>query len=412
MPRVAKSLSALAVSRLKEPGFHAVGEVPGLCLQVLESGGRTWILRAMVAGKRREIGLGGFPAVALADARIEARRMRAAIAEGRDPVEERRVAKSALRAAKESSKTFKTVALAYIDSHEASWRNDKHGQQWRNTLEQYAYPVIGDMLVHHVEREHVLNVLEPIWRTKTETASRVRSRIELVLSFAMQRGYRPEGLNPARWRGGLDKLLPKPQKVAKVAHHRALPIDAVPAFMEQLREASGNGARALEFAILTAARSGEVRGATWGEIDLEAAMWVVPAARMKAGREHRVPLSDAAVTLLEAQPQGGKNDLVFPGLGDRALSDMTLTAVVRRIGADCVPHGFRSSFRDWAAERTAYPGDMAEMSLAHTISDAVEAAYRRGDMVEKRRRMMNDWAALLGRRTSGADVIDLQTKRG
>lgn len=411
MPRVAKSLSALAVSRLTTPGLYAVGEVPGLCLQVLPAGGRTWLLRVLVAGKRREIGLGGYPAVTLADARTEARRLRADIRQGRDPVADRRAAKSAQRASRESAKTFKQAALAYIEIHEPAWKNAKHGQQWRNTLEQYAYPVIGELLVAHVEREHVLAVLEPIWQAKTETASRLRSRIELVLSFAMQRGYRPEGLNPARWRGGLDKLLPAPGKIAKAEHHPALPLESLGPFVAKLRAVPGMGARALEFAILTAARSGEVRGATWAEIDLDAALWVVPAERMKAGREHRVPLSDAALAVLNALPKDPESGLVFPSPRGGTLSDMTLTAVLRRLAVPAVPHGFRSSFRDWAAERTAYPGDMAEMALAHAIGDKVEAAYRRGDMVEKRRRMMNDWAGFLSRDGGSAQVIDLQVAR-
>lgn len=404
-------MSALAVSKLVTPGFHAVGEVPGLCLQVFDTGARTWILRTMVAGKRREIGLGGFPAVTLADARTEARRLRSEISQGRDPVADRRAARSAQRAAREAAKTFKQAALAYIESHEAGWRNPKHGQQWRNTLEQYAYPLLGELLVSDIDRQQVLAVLEPIWRTKTETASRLRSRIELVLSFAMQRGYRAEGLNPARWRGGLDKLLPAPQKVTKVEHHPALPIDDLPAFMARLREASGMGASALEFAILTAARSGEVRGALWPEIDLPNKQWVVPAGRMKAGREHRVPLSDAAVKLLERQPRFDKVELVFPSPRNGMLSDMTLTAVLRRLEVPAVPHGFRSTFRDWVAERTSYPGDMAEMALAHAIGDKVEAAYRRGDMLEKRRRMMNDWAAFLARPKTTAQVTELKRQR-
>lgn len=408
MPRIAKSLSALAVSRLTSPGLYAVGEVPGLCLQVLPTGARTWVLRAMVGGKRREMGLGGYPAVTLADARTEARRMRSEISQGRDPAEDRRAAKSSQRAAREAAKTFKQVAQAYIETHEPSWKNAKHAQQWRNTLEQHAYPVIGETLAAHVERQQVLAVLEPIWRAKTETASRLRGRIELVLSFAMQRGYRPEGLNPARWRGGLDKLLPAPRKVAKTEHHPALPLDALGAFMAKLREVSGMGARALEFAILTAARSGEVRGAVWTEIDLEAGLWVVPAARMKAGREHRVPLSEAAVALLKALPRDPENGLVFFSPRGGALSDMTLSAVLRRLSVPAVPHGFRSSFRDWAAERTSYPGDMAELALAHAIGDKVEAAYRRGDMVAKRREMMQAWADYLARPKGSANVIEFK----
>jgi len=396
---MARELGALAVKRLTAPGFYPVGVVPGLALQVTPSGARSWILRAMVHGKRRDMGLGGYPAVALADAHRLAREAREKIAKGEDPLAERRMAADRARAEVAGALTFKRCAQGYIASHSAGWKSAKHAQQWTNTLETYAYPVLGDLLVRDVERPHVLAVLEPIWTTKTETATRLRSRLELVLSYAMQRGYRPEGLNPARWRGGLDKLLPPPNKVAKVVHHAALPVNEMPAFMTKLRAAGGMGARALEFAILTAGRSGEVRGATWAEIDLAAAAWLVPAARMKAGRAHRVPLSAPALALLRALPRGDDPAaLIFPSTKDpaQALSDMTLSAVLRRLKAPAVPHGFRSTFRDWAAERTNYPNEVAEMALAHTIENKAEAAYRRGDMFERRAAMMAEWAAFIG----------------
>lgn len=394
MPRVAKELGALAVKRLTTPGLHFVGAVPGLALQVTEAGARSWILRVMVAGKRRSMGLGGYPAVPLAAAHEKAREAREAIDSGKDPLGDRRAAKSALRAEAAGALTFRQAAQRYIASHSAGWKSAKHGQQWANTLEAYAYPVLGDMLVRDVGRPDVLAVLQPIWTSKTETASRLRSRIELVLSYAMQAGYRPEGLNPARWRGGLDKLLPPPAKVARVEHHAALPVDAMPAFMTTLRAAQGMGARALEFAILTAARSGEVRGATWAEIDLAAAVWTVPAGRMKGGRGHRVPLSAPALALLRALPHD--DALVFPSATGKALSDMTLSAVMRRLKVPAVPHGFRSTFRDWAAERTNYPNELAEMALAHTIENKAEAAYRRGDLLARRAAMMAEWAAFIG----------------
>ena len=300
--------------------------------------------------------------------------------------------RSALKASQAAALTFRLAGEAYIKAHREGWRNEKHADQWTNTLTTYAYPKIGHLLVQDVELPQVLAVLEPIGTSKTETASRVRGRIEAVLDWATARGHR-EGLNPARWRGHLDKLLPKPSKVARVEHHTALPASEMPSFMAALRRQPGAGARALEFAILTAARSGEVRGATWQEIDLDAGVWLIPGDRMKAGREHRVPLSPEAVALLKALPKHGETDLVFVGAKGGQLSDMTLLAVVRRMKAPCVPHGFRSTFRDWAAEHTNYPSEMAEMALAHTISDKVEAAYRRGDMFEKRRQMMADWAA-------------------
>ncbi|MDP3612071.1 MAG: site-specific integrase, partial [Rubrivivax sp.] len=291
----------------------------------------------------------------------------------------------------------------------AGWKNAKHAQQWENTLAQHAYPVLGDVLVRDVKLPQVLAVIEPIWTTTNETAVRLRGRMELVLDWATARGLR-DGTNPARWRGHLDKLLAKPSKVNNREHHAALPVGDVGAFMARLRSAEGMGARALEFAILTAARSGEVRGATWAEIDADAKVWTVPGARMKAGKEHRVPLSDAALALLAALPQGKPDALVFRAPRGGALSDMTLTAVLRRMDVPAVPHGFRSTFRDWASERTSYPSDAAEMALAHAIADKVEAAYRRGDLFEKRRLMMADWAQFLAHAERPAQVLPLKAK--
>lgn len=409
MAKKATELSALAVSRLTKPGFYSVGGVAGLALQVLPSGARTWILRAtMAGGKRRDMGLGGYPDVPLKDAREAAREARRLLAQGVDPIEQRRAARSVLMASAAKVLTFQEAAEAYIAAHEPSWKNPKHRQQWTNTLKAYTYPAIGALSVADVELPHVLAILEPIWAQKTETASRLRGRLELVLDWATARGYR-SGLNPARWRGHLDKLLARPSRVSKVEHHSALPIDAMGGFMSRLRAADGLGAQALEFAILTAARSGEVRGATWAEIDLEAKAWTIPAGRMKAGREHRVPLSQAAVELLERLPHMAGTDLVFPAARGGALSDMTLSAVLRRMDVPAVPHGFRSTFRDWAGERTAYPHEMAEMALAHTVSDKTERAYRRGDLFEKRRRMMDDWAAFLAQSApAGAEVVAIR----
>lgn len=405
MPRKAKELTALEVKLLSKPGLNFVGGVAGLALQVLESGGRSWVLRMMVGKKRRDMGLGGFPDVPLAQAKEAARQARAKVKAGVDPIDEARKAKSALIASQVSLLSFKQAAEAYIDAHKAGWKNEKHQKQWTSTLTTYVYPKIANVLVKDVELPQVLSVLEPIWKSKTETASRVRGRMESVLDWATARGYR-QGLNPARWRGHLDKLLPKPSKVTRVEHHEALAVSEMGEFMVSLRKMQGTGARALEFVILTAARSGEARGATWAEIDLKAKTWVVPGERMKAGREHRVPLSDFAVELLESLPLGAPTDHVFPAPRGGMLSDMTLSAVCRRMKAKCVPHGFRSTFRDWASERTTYPGDMAEMALAHTISSKVEAAYRRGDMVEKRRQMMNDWATFCAHRELTSDGAD------
>lgn len=400
MSRKASELGALAVSRLREPGMHAVGGVSGLYLQVTGSGARSWILRATIGGKRRDMGLGGFPDVTLAVAREKAREARTKIEQGADPILERERAQSALRAEQAKSMTFEAACLALIDAKSDEWRNAKHRAQWSASLEAYAFPIIGKLQVGDVGQPQVLNVLQPIWKDKTETANRLRGRIEQVLDWARVRGFR-EGENPARWRGHLDKLLPAPNKIARVIHHRALAIDAMPGFMADLRQRKGISPRALEFLVLTAARSGEVRGATWAEIDMDARVWTVPAERMKAGKEHRVPLSPQAVALLSSLPRIDGNELVFPAPRGGVLSDMTLTAVMRRMELDAVPHGMRSTFRDWAAERTNYPREVAEMALAHTIGNAVEAAYRRGDLFSKRSMLMSDWADFLRKIKNG-----------
>jgi integrase len=408
--RNAAALNALAVSRIAHPGMHAVGTVAGLYLQVLQSGARSWILRAVIGGKRRDMGLGGYPAVTLAQARQKARMARDKIADGVDPIEERRASRTLLKAAQASARTFKQCAAAYMDAHCRAWRNPKHIDQWRSTLHRYAYPVIGELRVRDVELPHVLRILEPIWHEKTETASRLRGRIERVLHWAIARGYRTAP-NPARWRGHLDTMLAAPGRLVRDQHQPALPVSELGAFMAELRRREGMAARALEFAILCAARSGEVRGALWSEIDLRSKVWTVPAARIKARKEHRVPLSERAVEVLRSLPRGDGTDLVFPAPRGGTLSDMTLTAVIRRMNEQsdeprwidpksdkqAVPHGFRSTFRDWAAERTDHPRELADMALAHTIEGKVEAAYRRGDLFAKRRRMMDDWARFCAR---------------
>ena len=410
MPKLAKELAALTVARIAAPGLHFVGIVPGLALQVTAARARSWTLRVVIGGKRRDMGLGGYPEVPLAQAREKGRNARELIRQGIDPIARQQAAASALRASMTEAATFKECATAYMKAHAAGWKSAKHRQQWENTLTQHAYPVIGELLVRDVKLPQVLAVLEPIWSTTNETAVRLRGRIETVLDWAAARGYR-DGLNLARWRGHLDKLLARPSKVAKVEHHAALPVGEVGAFMVRLREAQGMGARALEFGILTAARSGEVRGATWAEVDTEAKVWTIPAERMKAGKEHRVPLSGEALALLATSPKMAGSEVVFPAPRGGALSDMTLSAVLRRMGVAAVPHGFRSTFRDWASERTNYPRDVAEMALAHAIGDKVEAAYRRGDLFEKRRLMLTDWGRFLAKVETKGEVIDMQNKR-
>lgn len=371
--------------------MHAVGGVAGLYLCVSPSGSRSWIARVSVDGKRREMGLGSFPDVTLSIAREKARAARSDTTMGIDPVAHRKEARSARQALKATQKTFADCAKAYIEAHSDSWRNAKHRAQWPSTFETYVYPTMGTVLVGEVTQAHVMAVLLPIWKTKTQTATRLRGRIEQVLAWATAAGFR-QGENCARWTGLLDQLLPAPGKVAKVQHHRALPIDDMPAFIKALRQHEGLSPKTLEFVVLTAARSGEVRGATWAEIDMEAKVWAVPAERMKSGKEHRVPLSTQAIKLLEAMPRIEGTDLVFPAPRGGQLSDMTLTALTRRMKLDAVPHGFRSTFRDWVFERTDYPRDLAEAALAHALESKVEAAYRRGDALERRRAMMQAWA--------------------
>jgi integrase len=352
------------------------------------------VLRVTVGSKRREIGLGAFPEVTLAKAHEKARAVREQITQGVDPVQQREAAARRLKATQASAKTFDQCVSSYIAAHAPTWSNTKHRQQWENTLGTYASPTLGALAVQDIDTAHIVKVLEVIWATKTETATRLRGRVEQVLDWATVQGLRG-GPNPARWRGHLDKLLAKPSKVAKVEHHAALGWDRMGEFMQRLRGAAGMGARALEFAILTGARSGEVRGAQWSEFDLEAGLWTVPADRMKAKRVHRVPLTPQAVQVLRELPRLDGATAVFWGMRGGELSDMSLSAVLRRLGVSndtATVHGFRSTFRDWAAERTAYPRELAEAALAHTNADKVEAAYLRTDLIDKRRGLMQAWA--------------------
>ncbi|MGF6924477.1 tyrosine-type recombinase/integrase [Paraburkholderia sp. 40] len=348
--------------------------------------------------------------MSLKTAREHASAKRDEIAAGVDPVLARKEKISQLRASQAREITFEDAATRFIEAKSAEWSNPKHASQWRNTLAEYAYPLIGRLQVAHVGREHVLAVLEPIWTTKTETASRLRGRIENVLDWSRVKGYR-EGENPATWRGNLDKLLAAPSKTKRVRNHPAMAIDEMGAFMVSLRGTLTTAARCLEFAILTAARSGEARGATWSEMDLDKAVWRIPGERMKAKKEHRVPLSDAAVALLRALPRPDDDHaLVFPSPTGRTLSDMTLLAILRRARLEATPHGFRSTFRDWAGERTDYPRELAEVALAHVKGDESEAAYWRGDVLERRRCLMNDWAAFIATPVTQGAVIPLHRR--
>lgn len=435
MPRIAKELSALDVKRLRHPGTRGnatfpVGGVSGLLMQVTPNNGKTWLLRVTVGGKRREIGLGGFPDVTLSQARERAREAKDLIRRGIDPVEERKAGRAALAAARRRGLTFADAVDKSLAAKLDAFRNGKHRDQWRSTLHTYAIPELGKMLVQDITVQDVLRVLsqpvnaegETLWQSRTETASRLRGRIEAVLAWATVAGHRT-GDNPARWVGNLKELLPAPSKVAKQDNQPAVQIEDAPRWFAAVRAREGMGSRALEFAALTAARSREVRGASWDEVDMKAGIWTIPATRMKMDREHRVPLPPEAVALLEALPRLKDNPLVFPAPRGGEMSDMTLSATMKRIHAadlagdgagyldrvskrPAVPHGLRSTFRDWVAERTQFPGDMAEVALAHKVGNAAEASYRRRDMVERRRAMMAAWANYLtGKARGEANVV-------
>lgn len=391
MPLHLNKLTALFIQRQLPAGYY--GDGGGLVLQVTAAGAKSWLFRYTFGGRRHEMGLGSLTCVGLAAARDKARSNRLLLAERRSPLAEKRATVAAEKMQRRQQMTFDECARAYIAAHRSGWKNAKHATQWETTLATYASPLIGALPVAEVDTEMVVSVLSPIWASKTETATRLRGRIESILGWATVSELR-EGENPARWRNHLDNLLAEPRKIAKVVNHPALPWREVPAFMCELRDSVGHGARAVEFTILTACRSGEVRMADWREVDLAAKLWTIPAERMKAGKEHRVPLSSQALALLDAIPE--RTGYLFPGKRKKApLSDMSLTAVLRRLGrGDITIHGFRSSFRDWSseAEGNAFPREVCEHALAHSLPDRVEAAYRRGDLLEKRVLLMQAWA--------------------
>ena len=393
----------------------------GLYLRIRPGAAGVWLFRFKIGGRGktpRDMGLGSLESVSLAEARVKAAEKRSLLLSGINPIDARK--QTRLTAALDASKaiTFKECAEAYIESHREGWRNDKHAAQWGATLGAYAFPKIGKLPVRDVDAGAVLKVLEQkcddlpakptLWSGKTETASRVRGRIEAILDWAKVRQYRT-GENPARWRGNLEHSLPKRAKVQKVKHHAALPYGEIGAFMGDLRGQVGVAARALEFVILTATRTSETIGAQWDEIDLDKGLWVIPADRIKAGKEHRVPLSAPALAIVKQQAKTKEGVFVFPG-GKRGkpLSTNALLALLKRMErGDLTAHGFRSTFRDWAAEQTNYARDVAEMALAHTIGDKVEAAYRRGDLFEKRQHMMEDWAQYCGTVKGIGQIVDI-----
>lgn len=413
--RAAKVLTAAFLTKELDPGRYHDGGNLGLFLRVEPNGNRFWIQRVTIKGKRRELGLGSYPMVKLADARAKATENKRTAMLGGDPLEEKRKTRETI--------TFAKAMDLYLAKKDAEFGNEKHRKQWRATLDSYAVPVIGKLRVNEIETSHILKVLEPIWTEKTVTATRLRQRIEAVLAWSTVSGQRT-GDNPARWGGHLAELLPKPSKVADKGNHPALALADLPRWWEALARRDGMAARALQFIAMTLARSGEVRGMTWGEVDLKAALWTVPAERMKMGREHRVPLTKEAVALLEALPRMDGSDVVFFAPRGGPLSDMSISAVMRRMQETeeaekragyldprskrpAVPHGLRSTFRGWAAE-TGFDRDMSEMALAHNVGSAVERAYQRSDMLERRRAMLDSW----GRTLSGdksATVVSFKT---
>ncbi|PUE55667.1 tyrosine-type recombinase/integrase [Limnohabitans parvus] len=392
MPRIAKQLGALQVRQLTKPGFHAVGGVAGLYLTVSESGARSWILRTFIGLKRSDVGLGSFPAVSLAMAHQKAQALKDQIKSGVNPISERRQQRQKIEW------TFDKCASDYIELHRSSWKNKKHAAQWVSTLQTYASPLIGRKHVREVTVNDVLGVIEPHWQTKNETMVRLRNRIELVLSWAASRGYRSKE-NPAQWRGNLQHSLPKPSKVNMRKHHAFIPVKEMRAFVQRLELVEGKTAKALKWVILTACRSGEARGAVWSEIDLQDGLWKIPGHRMKSGRDHTVPLTSEALKLLQTLPRfatdDDQQDYIFPGRSGKQLSDMSMTQLMRRMGANAVPHGFRASFTVWASEMTNYEVELREMALAHALDDKTIEAYQRTTLVEKRRKMMAEWSEFL-----------------
>lgn len=394
MPKKAKDLTAIEVKRLNKAGRHAVGTIAGLLLVVSPSGAKSWILRTMVGDKRRSIGLGPYPEITLSVAHEKARFAKKFIEKGLDPIEEKKARQLALKKKAMQTISFSEAARKCHKKKALEFKNTKHVDDWISSINRYADPIIGDLPVSEIDLPEILAVLNPIWTERTETANRLRLRIEQVLNWAAVSGYRT-GENPARWAGHLSEILAKPSKIKKETHFKALPYKEIGAFMLELRKREALTARALEWIILTACRSGECRGATWEEIDLKNKVWIIPAERMKMGQEHRVPLCDDAIKLLENLPRFEGSNYLFTAARGGQLSDMSISMLCRRMGVDAVPHGFRSTFKDWCAETTSFPDMVSEMALAHGISNEVQAAYRRGDLFDKRRRLMDTWAEYL-----------------
>ena len=416
MPRIAKTLTAAQVKAIKLEGNHAVGGVQGLYLQLRKSEQvhvdfvRSWVLRYTYGGRRKNLGLGAYPSVSLAEAREKGHVARSMLRQGLDPLSVKRQEKQALSDHQLTSKSFKDCAVEYMAAHLEKHRNIKHQKQWESTLNKYAYPLIGEIAVADIVTAHVLDVLRQpttkdgksgsFWQLKTETAKRVRGRLESILSYAEVAGYR-EGKNPASWKGHLETQLPSPTKIMSVVHHSAMDYRSCGLFLRELRQKTAIGAKALEFLILTAVRSGSVREATWSEIDFDQKLWIVPPEHTRANREHRVPLVEQSLRLLRSLPRVLGTQKIFPNSSGTALSDSTLSKLMRKMlekspGLSGVPHGFRSSFRDWAAEQTGFPEEVRRVATMHRVGDAVQQAYQRSDLLEKRRQLMAEWANFLG----------------
>lgn len=403
-------LTAKLIDNLTEPRAYDDGS--GLRLIVRKGGTKGWVWRYQMNGRRRDMGIGSYPALSLKEARLEAARLAKVRAQGIDPLDERKQARALQRKAAARVVTFQQIADEYIEQRRSKWKGDKHHQQWQSTLNTYAMPIIGHLSPDEVTTEHVLTILKPIWSSKPELANRVRNRVELILDAATVRKLR-DGDNPARWRGHLSCLLPVWREVAQPKNHPALPYADLPAFMHQLSSRDDLSSYAMRFTILTACRTSEALKATWGEFDLEGRVWTIPPERMKVGKTHRVPLSDAVLALLAQLPRIEGSPYLFPSrVAGKPLSNMAMLLGLRRMGrSDITMHGFRSTFRDWAAECTSYPREVCEMALAHTVAGSVEAAYWRGDLLDKRRELMQDWGEYATRQPT-SNVVQGSFKRG
>jgi integrase len=434
MPKIAKPLTDIQVRRINRVGWHATGGVAGLLLQVRKPAKegaqipRSWILRVKVGDERQLIGLGSYPLVSLAEAREKAKKLAVDAKQGINLNAKKRAERSALLSAVAKNKTFKECAEAYIEAHSSDYSSDKHRKQWPSTLTAYAYPIIGNMIVAAITMRDVLSVLNQetkvtetekgkLWYVKTETAKRLLGRIKTVLDYATVNEYR-SGTNPAQWTGYLSTQLPSPKKLQKVEHHPAVPYQMIGDFISKLRKNDSISAKALEFLVLTAVRSGSVRQAEWSEIDYDNALWTIPAEHTKAKQEHRVPLPPQAIKLLKSLPKIVGSSIVFPSPSGNALSDMALSQLMRGmrdkgdLTVDAVPHGFRSTFRDWAAEQTAYPDEIRKAASGHTVGDAVKEAYQRTDLLDKRRNLMKEWTKFLDQPSvqNSSKVVKLRRK--